>query len=523
MLSQSMPRVDDDLHLMRFGRVLRRVPVYPVALAIAIGFQAVAGTGTTIDSAIRMLVVSGLIGLGLTVAAVAVIKDRDRAALISALLACLIALGADARVLGLSALAIAIVALAGRRVPAFPWSSATRFGSIAVGILWVALGFAAVPNGVFRELRDGGVSATDASQTAGSPAAERPDVLLLLLDGYARHDVLKEQLGFDNGSFLDSLETDGFDVVERSRSNYATTVQSLASMLEMRPLEAIPELRSLLAGTEQRPMGAVVADVIGRATAMQAASSLGYETVAISAGYEETRIRRVDRLIDTGQLKEIELAILGRSVIPALLEQAAPDLLSAQFRDRIQGVLREATTTITDRHDRPRFVLGHVPSPHAPWVMHADGRPRTHADIRTWLDETPQPAQSPSGAAAAADAYVGQVAWLDDQVLALVDEVTSSSERPVLIAILSDHGTYLNAEGPDYADRFKNLLAIRRPDGDVVDRADAAPAPMSLIEVMPWIMERISGVLQPRYESTPSFIGAPAHPYRLRPVVVDDP
>jgi len=56
-----------------------------------------------------------------------------------------------------------------------------------------------------------------------------PNIYYIILDGYARGDVLQEIYGYDNSEFLDHLATQGFYVADRSRANYCQTALSLAS------------------------------------------------------------------------------------------------------------------------------------------------------------------------------------------------------------------------------------------------------------------------------------------------------
>ena len=66
-----------------------------------------------------------------------------------------------------------------------------------------------------------------------------PDVYYVVLDGYARADVLEEYYGHDNSPFLDALRSSGFTVNERSNANYYWTFLSLASSLNMDYVPAI--------------------------------------------------------------------------------------------------------------------------------------------------------------------------------------------------------------------------------------------------------------------------------------------
>ena len=49
---------------------------------------------------------------------------------------------------------------------------------------------------------------------------------------------------------------------------------------------------------------------------------LGYETVAISSGFEEVIVRSVDRLIDTGQANEYELVFARESAIGSAISSS---------------------------------------------------------------------------------------------------------------------------------------------------------------------------------------------------------
>jgi hypothetical protein len=72
------------------------------------------------------------------------------------------------------------------------------------------------------------------------PAAQPPDIYYIILDEYARGDVLRQVHGFDNIRFLDALRQRGFYVAAKARSNYSQTRLSLPSSLSMDYLPALP-------------------------------------------------------------------------------------------------------------------------------------------------------------------------------------------------------------------------------------------------------------------------------------------
>ena len=60
-----------------------------------------------------------------------------------------------------------------------------------------------------------------------------PNVYYIILDRYASSKVLKDVFDFDNQDFISQLSARGFHVTENSHSNYANTVLSLTSSLNM--------------------------------------------------------------------------------------------------------------------------------------------------------------------------------------------------------------------------------------------------------------------------------------------------
>jgi hypothetical protein len=66
---------------------------------------------------------------------------------------------------------------------------------------------------------------------------ELPNIFFIILDGYARADVLSEIYQFDNTDFLNSLTNKGFFVANQARANYSQTSLTLASCLNMKYLD----------------------------------------------------------------------------------------------------------------------------------------------------------------------------------------------------------------------------------------------------------------------------------------------
>jgi hypothetical protein len=64
-------------------------------------------------------------------------------------------------------------------------------------------------------------------------AVMKPNVFFIILDGHPRLDQAKKILGYDFSAFVDELRERDFFVAENSRSNYAMSVYSISSTLNM--------------------------------------------------------------------------------------------------------------------------------------------------------------------------------------------------------------------------------------------------------------------------------------------------
>ena len=69
----------------------------------------------------------------------------------------------------------------------------------------------------------------------------KPDIYYIILDGYARADVLQRYYQYDNSPFIDFLKGKKFRVLEKSSCNYAYTFLSLPSSLNFEYLNTLAE------------------------------------------------------------------------------------------------------------------------------------------------------------------------------------------------------------------------------------------------------------------------------------------
>jgi hypothetical protein len=264
-----------------------------------------------------------------------------------------------------------------------------------------------------------------------------PDIFIVMLDGYPRQDVLRARMDFDNSPFIGALESRGFEVADEALSPYMWTHLSLSSLLNADYVEHIPELADVSAG--RRRTHPAVRAAIDTAGAVDIARQLGYTTVAMSSGYEQTAMRGADRWVDDPYLSEFELRLLESSFVSDLINVVAPDFASAQHRDRIISELELLPEIAGEAHANPRFVLAHLPAPHQPAVMDADGEPIAVPITADFYGDSSVEREIP------VDQFIGeftgQLLYLNHLVLDSIDGIVEAADEPPVIIVMSDHGS----------------------------------------------------------------------------------
>jgi hypothetical protein len=252
---------------------------------------------------------------------------------------------------------------------------------------------------------------------------ERPDIYIILLDGYMRSDWLADSIGYDNSAFIQELQDLGFYVPSCSMSNYSYTLLSITSELNMTyldelfdPLEDI-ETTSLLKHSEVRRI----------------LDSLGYETVFFQNFYPWVDINDGDYYLkpeDVSKYNPFEALFLETTVLTVpydLFERQIAELKwSPDHEDttRYANLIQSIFDYLQQPHNykEPAFVYAHVLNPHSPYVFNADG------SINYEWEEDPQEAQ------------LRTYQYLDIQTIEAVKVILESSDPDPIIIIQSDHG-----------------------------------------------------------------------------------
>jgi hypothetical protein len=306
----------------------------------------------------------------------------------------------------------------------------------------------------------------DFPNNAGQTTSFRPDIYYIILDGYARADVLSAVFQHDNGPFINALEDRGFFVAANSHSNYLNTTAALASSLNLQYLDELarqvgPESTNLLP----------LSNMVQNNRVQFFLDSLNYETITISSGYNNTESRRADHYLTSSfrGINNFEALLLQHTPVGRYIVRPGgllrDGLQYAPHRDRILFAFDSLAHTVS-RWESPKFVFAHIVAPHPPFVFGPEGEAIQPDYAYTLSDGS----HFPGTAEEYIEGYRNQLIYINKLVLEAVDQILNQSQSTPIIIIQSDHGSgaFLNWSGPEnnscLKERASNFTAVLTPD-----------------------------------------------------------
>lgn len=293
----------------------------------------------------------------------------------------------------------------------------------------------------FLEKSSGEANPAESLKIRQMDNSKKPDIYYIVLDAYAREDVLANFYGYDNSPFLNELEAMGFYVAHCSQSNYTKTKFSLASTLNIDYLENLggEELRH----DNGEPNWVKIGFLIRQSKVRDFLESQGYQTVAFQTGFFWTEWDNADlyfkqdsedlgtlgTLETFGHVNEFEALLIKTSLGLALadtgtiLSQYLQPIISESPKRQRYEIVSFTLDTLEEIAPvrSPKFVFAHVVSPHAPYVFSQDGAfLADQENMRT--------------------GYPDQVTYINKRVLSIVQKLITNSEIPPIIILQGDHG-----------------------------------------------------------------------------------
>jgi hypothetical protein len=308
----------------------------------------------------------------------------------------------------------------------------------------------------------------------------KPSILYMILDGYAREDVMRTKYDYDGPTLQTLLRDEGFSVVDDARSNYCQTALSLASSLNMMYLNEVA------AQIERGTTDLVpLRNLIRHSRVLSVLGRCGYETIAFPSGYWPTEIETADRYLRLGPFgTEFENALLSTTPLPALFEQTPLFNPVSRHRERIHTAFSIIPGLLDV--DTPVFVFAHLTSPGPPFVFAEDGSLPDNLPPYTLWDGGFTTEQYRSY-------YKPQFAYISRTVQGFVRQVKQRMKRPYVLVIQSDHGPrsaldHFSLANTDLEECTGNLLAIYLSDREPIPEELLTP-----VNVFRFVFDRYLG------------------------------
>lgn len=296
---------------------------------------------------------------------------------------------------------------------------------------------------------------------AARPAGSKlPDIYYIILDGYARHDVMKSHFDFDNSAFLDHLESEGFFIARKSTANYAQTPLCMSASLNATYLD---DLVKGLGADQTQLKGLIV-----RNDVMATLRPLGYRQVTFATGFEPTEHTEADHYLSPHPLTtEFQRMVIDMTPARAIWPDPRQMDPFLQARERVTYLLDHLPEV--GRDPRPTFAFAHILCPHPPMIFGPNGEDvgHRHEIFQLYNQKTNGRFREPDPFRRA---YRDQAAFITRRIQETIDRILAESPDPPLIIVQSDHGSELNLDmesvtNTDLHERMSILNAYYFPGG----------------------------------------------------------
>ncbi len=182
----------------------------------------------------------------------------------------------------------------------------------------------------------------------------RPDIYYIILDGYARSDVMSELFGFDNRPFLERLERRGFYIATRSTANYCQTPLSLSSSLNAVYLNGL-----IPASSHDKSQ---LAEWIGNGAVVRTLRGQGYRFVTFATGFDATEHPEADVYLSPApDFSLFHHLLISRTPLTWILP--GPSLRDAYTSARERILFLIDRVPLVARCKQPTFTFAHILSP----------------------------------------------------------------------------------------------------------------------------------------------------------------
>ncbi len=283
----------------------------------------------------------------------------------------------------------------------------------------------------------------------------KPDIYLIVADGYPGNRQLKNLFRFDNSDFENALRQRGFFIIDSSMSNYNFTQYSIASMLSMNYLNGIKHINSNKNDIK------ISREAISKSQVISYLQQEGYKffnhsifdfrgqpSVAIPT-FLPRKLEPITRNTLTYRIKkDLGYHLVTTLKIPFIIKKYLTlDMVNNQ------KIYAATQKTIHKKSKSPKFVYTHLIMPHHPFFYDSTGKqlPLEFLKDEFYYNK---------------EARISYLKYTNKELLKLVDEIRLASNTEPVIFLVGDHGIREIREKFSQHYLFMNLNAVLLPNKD---------------------------------------------------------
>jgi hypothetical protein len=306
-----------------------------------------------------------------------------------------------------------------------------------------------------------------------------PDIVHILLDGYARQDILQDFFLYDNSPFLDTLKSMGFKVADRAQTPYYATFYVMSSVFNSQYMaDIIPETFKDAPASKAASARAYVRARVQKSNVILELKKNGYFIANNKSEFSPMWIRKTDRTFfnQKGVFNSLETNILTQSTFGIILHGVtSADILRAIFDNENEKNLPS-----------PHFLFLHALAPHAPFDITAEGLSPGPAGIGRRLTEANAFVRDdPVRREIYRKGYLEKLKFTNTVVLPYIRDLIANHKRPLIIILHGDHGSALYLHNNQVKktclrERFSPMLAVYSSDGRL---QESLPQDMNLVNI----------------------------------------